>query len=75
MKQEKYEKALEKHEEKLNNYSMSIHDIVDMMLEDNCSVADVFGVLETEKLFRFQQSCDLAKVDSFMKMFLGDEEE
>lgn len=68
MKKEKYVKALKAHQEKLFDYAMTLHRLVDMMLDDDVSMNDVLGVLEAEKMWRFNNTIDNAKVKTLGEM-------
>jgi len=61
MKEEKYMKAMKAHQDKLYGYALRLHELVDEMLEDNASTNDVLGVLEAEKMWRFQRTLDGAR--------------
>lgn len=71
MKEKTYEKAMKLHEEKLKKYSNMLHDLVDDMREDKLSWNDIFGILETEKLFRFDGEIEIARGNALMDV-LGD---
>lgn len=71
MKQEKYEKALATHTEKLNEYAHELHEFIDKVHRDNVSWNDIIGMLEVEKMFRFNQSVEYARSASLMDA-LGD---
>lgn len=68
MKQEKYEKAMEIHSEKLHAYSNELHELVEGMRNDGLSWHDVIGLLETEKLYRFNESFTQATSASVLDM-------
>lgn len=67
MKEEKYKKALGIHQDKLFGYTVRIHEIVDEMLGDSVSPNDVLGVLEAEKMYRFNQTLSSARTSSLME--------
>ena len=71
MKRKKFEKAIRVHEENLKCFAYELHELVDAMLEDGLSTADVIGILETEKLYRFEQVREEAKAESVLKMLGG----
>ena len=60
MKEEKYRKALRAHNEKIGDFAMELHELVDGFLDDECSIAEVVGMLETEKSFRIYSACEEA---------------
>lgn len=68
MKRKKFEKAIRMHEENLKCFACELHELVDAMLEDDLSTADVIGILETEKLYRFEQVREEAKAASVLEM-------
>ena len=61
MKQEKYEKALKIHGEKLGDYAVRLHELVDEMDADELSGAEITAILETEKLYRFNSDYNYAR--------------
>ena len=81
MKQEKYEKAMGMHTDKLHEYAMRLHDFVDEMNNDSVSYNDIIGMLEVEKMFRFNKAVEYARNSSLADMLgdlaelLGEEEE
>lgn len=68
MKQEKYEKAMTIHYEKLHAYSNELHELVGSMRDDGLTWHDVVGLLETEKLYRFNESFTQATSASVLDM-------
>lgn len=80
MKQEKYEKALATHAEKLEEHANALHDLVDEIHGDSISWNEIIGMLEVEKMFRFSQSVENARNASLLEALedlagLFDEEE
>lgn len=71
MKQEKYEKAMGMHTDKLHEYAIRLHEFVDEMHNNSVSYNDIIGMLEVEKMFRFNQSIEYARSASLMDA-LGD---
>lgn len=71
MKQEKYKKAMGIHTDKLHDYAIRLHDFVDEMHGNNVSYNDIIGMLEVEKMFRFNESVEYARNSSLMDA-LGD---
>ena len=68
MKQEKYEKAMGMHTDKLHEYAMRLHEFVDEMHSDSVSYNDIIGMLEVEKMFRFNESVEYARNFSLADM-------
>lgn len=66
MKQEKYKKAMGIHTDKLHDYAIRLHDFVDEMHGNNVSYNDIIGMLEVEKMFRFNESVEYARNSSLM---------
>lgn len=73
MNQETIDKVLEDHSEKLMRYSDEIHATVDKILADDCSMNDVIGLLEVEKMFRYNQGASAARCNALLERLLGDE--
>lgn len=67
MKQEKYEKALATHAEKLEEHANALHDLVDEIHRDSVSWNEIIGMLEVKKMFRFNQSLENARNESFLE--------
>ena len=80
MKQEKYEKAMGMHTDKLHDYAIRLHEFVDEMHSDSVSYNDIIGMLETEKMLRFNETVEYARGASLMNALddlaelFGDEE-
>lgn len=72
MNQETIDKVLEDHGEKLMRYSDEIHATVDKMLADDCSMNDVIGLLEVEKMFRYNQIASAARRNALHERLFGD---
>lgn len=66
MKQEKYKKAMDMHTDKLHDYAIRLHEFVDEMHSDSVSYNDIIGMLEVEKMFRFNQSIEYARSASLI---------
>lgn len=66
MKQEKYKKAMGMHTDKLHDYSLRLHEFVDEMHSDSVSYNDIIGMLETEKMLRFNESVEYARSANLM---------
>ena len=66
MKQEKYEKAMGMHTDKLHDYAIRLHEFVDEMHSDSVSYNDIIGMLETEKMLRFNETVEYARGASLM---------
>ena len=71
MKQEKYEKAMSIHTDRLHGYATRLHDFVDEMHDEGISYNDIIGMLEVEKMFRFNETIEYARGASLMDA-LGD---
>ena len=67
MKQEKYEKALNTHAEKLEKHATALHNLVDEIRGDAISWNEIIGMLEVEKMFRFNQSVENARNASLLE--------
>lgn len=80
MKEEKYKKAMGMHTDKLHDYALKLHEFVNEMHDDSVSYNDIIGMLEVEKMFRFNESVEYARKSSLMEVFeefaelLGEEE-
>ena len=61
MKEDKYKKALKAHGEKLGDYAVRLHELVDEMEDDELSGAEITAILETEKLYRFASDYNYAR--------------
>ncbi len=66
MKQEKYKKAMDMHTDKLHDYAIRLHEFVDEMHDNSVSYNDIIGMLEVEKMFRFNESVEYARGASLM---------
>ena len=63
MKEETYKKALKQHQDKLAEYADSLHDFVLEMVDGNCSVNEVVGLLESMKLYLYSHATQRANLD------------
>lgn len=68
MKQEKYKKAMSIHTDRLHGYATRLHDFVDEMHDEGISYNDIIGMLEVEKMFRFNESVEYARNFSLADM-------
>lgn len=80
MKEEKYKKAMDIHTDKLRDYAMRLHEFVNEMHDSGVSYNDIMGMLEVEKMFRFNETVEYARNSSLMDVLgeladlLGEEE-
>ena len=63
MKEETYQKALKKHEDKIWGYADRMHDLVFEMLGDGCSANDAIGLLDNMKMFVFTRTINKADIE------------
>ena len=75
MKEEKYKKALKAHGEKLGDYAVRLHELVDEMEDDEVSGAEITAILETEKLYRFVSDFNYARATALLNGLFDDDEE
>ena len=75
MKEEKYKKALKAHGEKLGDYAVRLHELVDEMENDEVSGAEITAILETEKLYRFASDFNYARATALLNGLFDDDEE
>ena len=61
MEDKKYRKAMHQHGEKLEAYACEIHETVDRMRADGCTLNDIVGLLEAEKSYRLFDSMTEAR--------------
>ena len=71
MNDEKYKKAMKKHSDKIGDYADELHDFIDEVHRDNVSWNDIIGMLEVEKMFRFNQAMEYSKRQSIEEMLDG----
>ena len=66
MKQEKYKKAMSIHADRLQDYATRLHEFVDEMHDKGISYNDIIGMLEVEKMLRFNESVEYVRSASLM---------
>lgn len=71
MKEKKYMKALEVHQDKLFGYAEELDDMVERMIDDHVSVCEVVGILESAKAFVFTEVLDKARAKKVNEDILG----
>lgn len=64
MKEETYKKALKQHQDMIAEYADKLHDFVLEMVDGNCSVNEVVGLLESMKLYLFNLTARRASMDA-----------